>query len=122
MQVVRDKLSLLQKVGVSLLEAFDADSVELGIVDDLSALALIFEESQKLTPSDLFIITMIQLINQSLKALSVKVDLFFELAPEFNDWDSFNLSRSTGGRAFWFELGKQFLDLRQILPREIKRM
>lgn len=122
MQVVRDKLSLLQKVGVSLLEAFDADSVELGIVDDLSALALIFEESQKLTPSDLFIITMIQLINQSLKALSVKVDLFFELAPEFNDWDSLNLSRSTGGRAFWFELGKQFLDLRQILPREIKRM
>ena len=94
------------------MEAFDADAIELGIVDDLSALPLILEESQKLTPSDFFVITMIQLVNQPLKTLSIKVDLFFELAPKFNDWDSLNFGRGTGGRAFWFKLGKQFLDLR----------
>lgn len=103
---------LLQEICVTFLEAFDTDAVELGIVDDLSALALVLEEGQELTPGDLFVVAMIQLVNQLLQTLTVKVDLFLELALEFDDGYALNFGGGPGGGALGPKLRKQFFYLR----------
>ena len=57
---------LLQEISLTLLQAFHPDTIELGIIYDLSTVPLVLKESQKLVPCDHGIIPVVEFVNKPL--------------------------------------------------------
>ena len=108
-----------------LFQAFDAVSVQLGIVYRLPANALIRQEVKKFVPCDLVVILTIALVNQSSQlrlidaldsSLKLSCQIFLQNACIFGGailgqmlWD-------------WFEFREELLKLLKFFRCEIKRM
>ena len=105
-------------------QPFDAIAVQLGVVDRLSADALIREEVQKFVPSDLVVVLAIALVNQPPQLLLVYVDAPLKLSSQIFFRNTSVLGRPVLRQVLWnrFELWEELLKLFQLFGRKIKRM
>ena len=105
-------------------QPFDAIAVQLGVVDRLSADALVREEVQKFVPSDLVVVLAITLVDQPPQLLLVDIYAPLKLGSQIFLRNASVFCWPILRQVLWngFEFWEELLKFFQFFGRKIKRM